>query len=431
MTALALRLAAVVVAASLAGPAPAADIPALVTQLSADDYRVRERAGAELLTLGHQAVPHLKAALAKSVEPEATRRLEVLVERLESISFTEPTRITLKVERKPAKEVFAELARQSGCAFTFENAPRAALVSFDWRGTPFLQTLDQLCGALKLNWRIDNFMHLVVVWGGDADEPYDQHVMYVGPFRVCADTIALKREFRLSSMPRPGVVPPPPGLLTVEFSVRSEPRLPICAAGSPVVLAAEDEFGNSLLPAKREAESSELPTPRGLGHVESVEFPLIRASRFAASVKTCRVRVVMGGVTARRPEISVPDVAGSQGEKFTGRTHLLQVGETVRAKSHLAVDVVVSSREPLTRESPAYRSWKASLPTRFEAFDKDGCLLQKTWDEPTDNDGASVTQTLYISRLGGGRPKAVNLHFVEWVVKYQTVEFAFKDLPMP
>lgn len=284
---------------------------------------------------------------------------------------------------------------------------------------------------LKLNWRIDSHTHLVVVWGGDADEPYDPHVTYVGPFRICADTIALKRELRLSSVPRPGVVPPQPGLLTVVFSVQSEPRLPIFAAGSPVVLAAEDEFGNSLLPVKRDAESPELPTPRGIGHVESAEFLLTRASRIAESVKTCRVRVVVGGVTARRPEIVVHDVAGSRGEKFTGRTHLLRVGGTVRAESHLAVDLVVSNREPLTRDSPAYRSWKAALPTRFEAFDKDGCLLKRTWDEPTDNDGASVTQTLYFSRVGGGRPKAVKLHFVEWAVKYQTVEFAFKDLPLP
>ena len=139
---------------------------------------------------------------------------------------------------------------------------------------------------------------------------------------------------------------------------------------------------------------------------------------------------MVGCVTARRPEIVVADVAKSCGEKFTGRTHSLEVGETVRAESHLAVTVVISRRDVLTPETPAYRSWKATLPARFEAFDEDGILLQTVWDEPSD-EGASVHQTFYLSKPGKRRPKAVKLHFVEWVVKYQTVEFAFKDLPLP
>ena len=416
-----------VAATAIAG---AADIPALVAKLGADDYRERERAGAELLALGHQAVPDLKAALGKSADPEATRRLEVLVERLESIRVTEPTRITLKVEKRPAREVFDELARLTGCAITFENAPRTALVSFDWRGTPFLQVLDQLCDALKLSWWIDKSTHLVVVYGGDADDPHDPHVTYRGPFRVCADSIALKREVRLSVVPRRGIGLPPPGVLTVVFSVLSEPRLPICAVGLPVVLAAEDEFGNSLLPAKPDAEVPDQPKPWGFAHDERVEFTLTRASRLAESVKACRVRVVIGCVVARKPEIVVADVAESRGQKFTGRTHLLEVGATRRAKDHLSLAVVVSSRDAIRPKSPGHGSWKSTLPERFEAFDEEGDALQTSWDNETET-GASLAYTMKFSRTRGGRPKAVKLHFVEWVVKYQTVEFAFKDLPMP
>ncbi len=432
MTAPALRLAAVAVVSALAvaAVASATDIPALVAKLGADDYRERERAGADLLALGQQSVPHLKLALSKSTDPEATRRLEVLVERLESASFSEPTRISLKCERKPAKEVFDELARLAGCVFTFENAPRTALVTFDWRGTPFLQALDQLCGALRLNWRIDKATHLVVVYGGDADDPHDPHVTYRGPFRICADTIALKREVRLSVVPRRGVGLPPPGVLTVVFSVQSEPRLPICAVGQPVVLAAEDEFGNSLLLSKPDAESLGLPVPWDFNHDERVEFTLNRASRLAESVKSCRVRVLVGCVTARRPEIVVADVAKSQGEKFTGRTHWLKIGDTYRGKDDVRAEVVVTNRLALTDKDPGYESWKSTLPDRFEAFDEDGRQLKADCGDAS-SDGRSMSYTLFLSRVGGGRPRTVRLHFVEWAVKYQTVEFAFKDLPLP
>ena len=421
---------AVVVVALFAGFAPAADIPSLVAKLSADDYRERERAGAALVALGHQAVPDLKAALAKSADPEATRRLEVLVERLESASFSEPTRITLKVEQKPGREVFDELARQSGATFHFSKAPRGALVSFDWRGTPLLQTLDQLCGVLRLNWWIEESTHLIVVSGGDVDETHDTHVTYRGPFRVCADSIALKRELRLSSLPRPGLAPPPPGLLAVVVSVQSEPRLPICAVGPPLVLAAGDELGNSLLLANRDAESLELPTPLVFGHHECAEFTLNRASRLAESVKACRVRVPVGCVTARLPEIVVADVAKSQGQRFTGRTNLIEVGDSFRYPDHLAVNIVASNKDTLDPDGPAHRSWRSTLPRRFEAFDEEGRALQLSWFNVTDT-GSSLSFKVKISRVGGGRPKAVKLHFVEWAVKYQTVEFAFKDLPLP
>ena len=428
----ALRLAAVVVTASLAlaAIAGAADIPALVARLGADDYREREQAGAELLALGQQAVPHLKAALVKSTDHEATRRLEVLVDRLQSVSITEPTRITLMCERKPAREVFDQLARLTGCAFIFSDAPRGALVSFDWRGTPFLQVLDQLCDALNSFWWIDSCTHQVVVKGCDAEGLRDPHLTYVGPFRACADTIALKREVRLSAVSRRGVPLPPPAVLKVEFSVQSESRLPICVVGEPVVLAAVDEFGNSLVLTKPDAEVSDQPTPWSFNHDERSEFTLRRASRLAESVKSCRVRVVVGCVTARRPEIVVADVVESRGQKFTGRTHLLELGETRRFKDHLVVDIVVSNRDAILPGGSGYGAWKSTVTERFEAFDEDGLALETSRHNVTES-GASLAYWMKTSRVGGGRPKAVKLQFVEWAVKYQTVEFTFKDLPLP
>jgi HEAT repeat protein len=64
-------------------PAPVVDekeISALMERLSSDEFKVRERATADLGKLGEQVLPALKKALTGKLELEARRRIERLVE---------------------------------------------------------------------------------------------------------------------------------------------------------------------------------------------------------------------------------------------------------------------------------------------------------------------------------------------------------------
>src|SRR5947209_9632914 len=88
-----------------APPDPAIDpakVTALVALLGSPDFRARERAGRDLLALGDRALPALKAALPTMDDPEANRRLQVIVAKPDGARLRAARRLTLSVrDRKP------------------------------------------------------------------------------------------------------------------------------------------------------------------------------------------------------------------------------------------------------------------------------------------------------------------------------------------
>ncbi len=417
---------------------PAAESAALVAQLAADDFRVRERAGALLLQSGEAAIPDLKAALAKATEPEATRRLAVLVERLESARLGEPRRVTLKVERKAAKEVFAELARQTGYKFTFNSngnsALDKALVTFDWRGTPFLQALDQLCDALQVNSVVQDPGGEVNVFDGDQVNP---HVAYAGPFRLVVTNVSSNRNVQVGGFSRRNPLARPPDYVNLNFMVHGEPKACLCAIGTPAAVRATDELKNSLVlgasaagdDAPPNADSiAEVPVPNFRSHTGNTSLTLNRVARQAEFVKECRVKVSVAVLAETRPEIVVLDVAKAQGRKYTGRTHLLQVGAAGVQGNAATVDVTVSRKHADTEDY----SWMNTMQQRFEAFDAEGKALQTGSVNQMNNTQHAVTLSLTFTRTAGQKPPVIaKLHLVEWVVQHKTVEFTLKDIPLP
>src|SRR5215207_8011311 len=82
-------------------PDPA--VAALVRNLGADDYRVREKAGRDLEALGDKALPHLKKALAETASPEVARRLSVLVRKIDYERLVSPRRVTMPEKTRTMK----------------------------------------------------------------------------------------------------------------------------------------------------------------------------------------------------------------------------------------------------------------------------------------------------------------------------------------
>ena len=77
-------------------------------------------------------------------------------------------------------------------------------------------------------------------------------------------------------------------------------------------------------------------------------------------------------------------------------------------------------------------SMTPSVRERFELSDGQGRALGYSSHLTTSSDGgASGALSVYGLRNWQARPRVVRLQFVEWVVKYQTVEFTFWDLPLP
>lgn len=431
-----LFVASVFAGVAVAQPPAPPPVAALVEQLGADDFQARERAGALLLKAGESALPELKLALAKAGDPEATRRLAVLVERLESARLGEPRRVTLKVERKPAKEVFTELARQSGYKFTFngnfglEKAP----VTFDWRGTPFLQALDELCDSVQVGWTVQEPGGEVNVFDGDVVNP---HVAYAGPFRLVVTNVSTNRDLQVGGLSRRNPLPRPPDYVNLNFMVQGEPKATLCAIGQPLAVSATDELKNSLvpgLPPNNEGESrevnanAEVPVPNFRSHSGNASLVLNRVARKAEFVKDCRVKMSIAVLAETRPEVVVADVAKSPGRKFTGRTHLLEVGATGVQGNAATVSVTVRRKHA---DADDY-SWVNTVQQRFEAFDADGKPLVFGSVNDINNSPNAVTLSLMFTRPTGQKPPVIaRLHLVEWVVQHKTVEFTLKDIPLP
>ena len=424
------------VAGWVGGVAPAADFAALVGQLAADDYQAREHAGAALLKAGEAAIPDLKAALAKVADPEAARRLHVILERLESNRLGEARRVTLKVERKPAKEVFAELARQTGYKFRLDATLDKPLVTFDWAGTPFLQAVDQLCDVLQLNSAVEDPDGTVQIFDGDQVHP---HVAYSGPFRIVATTIGSNRNAVLGGFSRRNPLQRQPDFVTLGVAIQGEPKACLCAVGPATVVRATDELKNSLLfgdPAAAPGDDSppgaanaDLPVPAFRSYTSGTSLNLNRTARPAEFVKECHVKLTVAVLAEARPEIVVADVAKSQGQKFTGRTHLLEVGPTGVQNNAATVAVTVRRKQS---DGDDY-SWTSAVQQRFEAFDAEGRVLRFIGIPDQNIEPNTVRMTLSFVRPAGGQkpPKIAKLHLVEWVVRHKPIEFTLKDLPLP
>src|SRR5580765_414262 len=65
-------------------PPTAENIAKWVAQLGAGDFRTREQAGKELDKVGDAALPALRKAAAGDLEPEAKRRVDMVLERIEA-----------------------------------------------------------------------------------------------------------------------------------------------------------------------------------------------------------------------------------------------------------------------------------------------------------------------------------------------------------
>ena len=125
----------------MAGPTPPG-AKAIIDQLGSDDYRAREKAGKSILALGDRALPALKAALASTDDPEVHRRIEVLVEQLETERLVSPRRVTLKVKDKSVADIVAELAKQSGYPLQYQDGRDGVQkLSFDLADVPFFRAL--------------------------------------------------------------------------------------------------------------------------------------------------------------------------------------------------------------------------------------------------------------------------------------------------
>src|SRR3954464_2052731 len=108
-------LAAVVCASSCLAqstqPVPP-EIPALIKQLSDDNYQTRQDAQDQLVRFGTDARPALQELLTRTTDPEARTRAEAALGMIEENRTTGASLVTLHVADAAADVVLKELSKQ-------------------------------------------------------------------------------------------------------------------------------------------------------------------------------------------------------------------------------------------------------------------------------------------------------------------------------
>jgi hypothetical protein len=417
-----------------------AKVSRLIGELGADDYRVRERAGRDLTALGEKALPEMRRAWADSDSPEVRQRLAVLIRKIDRERLTAPTRVTLSVKDRTAKQIFAEIARQTGYKIDYSGGGPGddARHSFEFVDTPFWVAVDRVATAAGCVAGIDSDDATVQVTQKDSLDPY---VAYAGPFRFVALRIESSHGVQLSGIPRRGGSGhQSDSQLFFNFLIQSEPKNPMLGVTHVEVLAARDDTGGSLPPLRHEAGRHLYETRGGLTYVTPTSL-LLRApgNRSATTLQSLRVKVGVILQSGRVPEIVIPDPLAKKGQKYVGRTFEVDfagLNPNPNNKRGYLLEATFRQLAFSDPNRPDY-DWVDSFAQKVEVQDEAGnCYQNYGLDNVTlDGNAAQVTIRFNNTDRRTGRPlklgRPVKLVVYEWLSVIHEVTFEFKDIPLP
>jgi hypothetical protein len=420
--------------AAVIDPALQSQVRALVAGLGAADFRARETAGRELLALGDRALPALKLLLRSVEDPEAQRRLEAIVRRLDSDRLRSARRVSLKAVNKSPREIIAEIARQSGYPIRHGGGSEDSdlRLSLDLADVPFWLALDRVCDLAGLTVNDPGEEPSLTTFFSDTFNPY---ASYDGPFKVVAAHVAASRNLQLASLSRKQPNPRQPEYINLNLTIQSEPKAPIVGVGQAVVTRAVDDRGESLLPPAEPGASAPHPsyyppTPTGnRSFAQTIGVSLVRADRAGSEIRELRGKVPVALLSEVRPEVVVPGLLGVKKKSFPGKSLDVEVGSADFRNGTLAVELTFRRR---TGEPDDY-TWLNGLHQRVEVTDAAGARLRFTGLTSQHNGPGLCTLGLQFTTQTGDRKtgKPDRLYFMEWVTVTHEVSFHFKDLPLP
>ena len=420
-------------APAFAAPPDPAKVEALVAQLGSPDYRAREKAGRDLLALGDRALPSLKAALPTLADPEANRRLQVIVEQIDSARLRAPRRVTLKVTNKKPQDVLAEIAKQTGYTIRYDggNDMPGTRLSFDFADVPFWEAIDRVCDAAGLTIGEQGDEAALVA---SFTDQYSPHVSYDGPFKVVATNFNSGRGLQLSGLSRRQPTPRQPEYLSLNLTVISEPKAPVVGIGTPTLTKAVDDRGVSLVPVGEAADAPHESfylggSPMFRSFNTNFGVGLVRTDRTAETVKEIRGKVPVQLLADTRPEIVVPELLKVKKQRFTGRSVELEVVSADFRNDLLTLEFQFRRRGG----DPDDYTWLNTLAQRVEVLDAAGAKLRPNGVTNQTNGPGVCGMTVQFTVPGGtakvGKP--ATLQFVEWVTVTRDVNFVLKDVPLP
>jgi hypothetical protein len=414
----------------------------LLDDLGSDDWRTREKAGRDLSALGEKALPHMRKLLLTTDNPEVKQRLSVLVRKMDRERLIEPKRVTLNMKDKTAKELFDEIAKQTGYRIEFGGGGVESKHSFEFDKTPFWQAVDAVATAVGFSVYAEYEDDTVRVYNNDAMNPY---VGYSGPFRILPTNINSNRSVQLSGISRRGDNGRVSEYMNLSMQIQSEPKNPMLGVMVPEITEAKDEFGGSLLPPR---ERNAYYNPGYIngnyrGHNSYVSVNLMRSDRAATKIKTLKGRVNVVLLSGTVADVTVTDVLKTKKKTVIGRTIQIEfdgVDEDANQKGTYLVSFSAKRQaQPDQNRNDEY-IWSNSLWQRLELTDEKGNRYHCYGPTVHNNNGQGSVQL--VVQFGPddrrtGRPGAVKpgppakFTLNEWLTITHEVPFEFKDIPLP
>ncbi len=412
-----------------AQPADAALLKSLVADLASPDFRTRERAGQTLAAYGDRVLTQLRDALKSVEDPEARRRLEVIVQKIATERLTTARRVTLRVKDRSAKDIAAELSRQSGYAIQYHGNDKQRY-SFNLTDVPFWEGLDRLCDAAGLNAYVQNDDGTISLSQNDTVNPF---VAYSGPFRIVATNINSGRNLQLSNVQRVAPIARQPEYLGLSFGIYSEPKAPIIGVGQTFVTKATDDTGNSLVSDEENSQSQSYYPPQLYGYRsfnQGLSVGLYKPNPRATAIKELAGKVTVVVLAEVRPEVTVENLLGVKKKTFPGRSLDIEVVSSDYQNDVLTLELSLRRRSG----DPDDYNWINFATQRLEVADAKGERFQFNGvNEQTMGTNSVTIKAMFSAHASGGKKagKPARLRYNEWVTVSKEVAFVFKDIPMP
>ena len=423
------------------GPADA-DVKRMIEDLGSDDWRAREKAGRDLAAKGEKALPHMRKALLATDNPEVQRRLAVLVRKMDRDRLVEPKRVTYTAKDKPAKDVFDEIAKQTGYKIEFGGGGSDAKYSFEFNNTPFWQAVDAVANAAGFTVYAEYGDETIRVYNQDSVNPY---VAYAGPFRFVATNIQTNRNVQLSGISRRGNNARANEYMSLSFQIQSEPKNPMLGTTQPELTEAKDDLGGSLLPPQERNNgfrSSNYYNGGYRGHNTYMSVNLTRGDRAATTLKSLKGRIGIVLLAGAVTELSVTDPLKVKKKTFAGRTTEIELDAVTEDANQKGTYLVTLTAKKLTPGDPDRGedyAWGQNLWQRLELSDEKGNKYFCYGPNTHNPNGGTVQLVVAFGpedrRTGRpatvkfGPPKKLVLN--EWLTVTHEVPFEFKDIPLP
>jgi hypothetical protein len=220
-----------------------------ITQLAADDWKVRQQAEDRLVAVGEEALPRLAKLAGSAADGEVRTRAQSAMARIEQERITGKSLVTMDLKDATAAEALAELARQARAPIPTDPpnllGKTSKRVSLRVDHKPFWEVMQSFSAQTGLEvaeiTRHNREIGLGLTQGGTGW--MEKPIALSGPLLIRADRLSRISTARLKA----------PGGVSEEFNISltafAEPKLRVLDySGTLRLREVVDERGNSLIP---------------------------------------------------------------------------------------------------------------------------------------------------------------------------------------